>query len=152
MLTNPGTFDVEKIVDYGINDKDGKESVFLRFATASGEFTWFGSLKSLQPGKEKSARQITFETMSRLGWDGDIDKFVNQSASFNLPEGVRIEVADDEYAPGKKVIGKVIKVLVPGFGMKKMDQGKAKVFLSGFKADIAKAQAEAATHQEEPPF
>ena len=153
MLTNPCQYDVSKIVDYGLNDKEGKESVFLKFGTLQGgEFTWFGSLKGLQPGKEKSARQITFETMSKLGWDGDIDKFASNMASFNVPDGTRIEVADDEYAPGKVAQGKVVKVLVPGYGMKKMDQGKAKGFLSGMKAEIAKAQQETAMSKGEPDF
>jgi hypothetical protein len=151
MLTNPCNYDVEKIVEHGLLDKEGKESVFLKFSTNGGEFTWFGSLKGLQPGKDKSARQITFETMSKLGWDGDIDKFASNLATFSVPAGTRIEVADDEYAPGKVSVGKVVKVLVPGFGMKKMDGNKAKGLLASMKADITKAK-ETVESQAEIPF
>lgn len=152
MLTNPCQYDVTKIVDYGLNDKEGKESVFLKFSTNGGDFTWFGSLKELQPGKEKSARQVTFETMSKLGWDGDIDKFASNLATFNVPEGTRIDVADDEYAPGKVSVGKVVKIMVPGFGMKKMDPGKTKSLLASMKGDISNAQQTIAMQKTEPDF
>ena len=153
MITNPGKYEVNSIIEYGLLDKEGKESVFLKFDTMDGPYTWFGSLNGhVAPGKKMSGRDVTLQTMTKLGWDGDIDKFVNKMATFALPAGTEIEVGDDEYAPGKVSKAKVLKVFVPGFGGGQMEVGKAKSLLSGMKADIAKAQQSVAIQKTEPDF
>lgn len=150
--TNPGQYDVKRIVEFGLIESNGKESAFIKFDTTGGEFTWYGSLNpKVNEGKKMSGRDVALQTMIKLGWNGDTDAFANAMPCFTLPEGVKLEVGDEIYN-GQVKENKVLKVLVPGFGGGKMDQGKAKSLLAGMKADIAKSQQTVAMQKTDPDF
>ena len=93
-----GQYVVRRIVDFGIHDNNGKESAFVKFATDGGECMWFGSLNGTKnPGKKMSGRDVTLQTLVKLGWNGDIDQFASGTPCFSLPEGTEVVWGEEMY-------------------------------------------------------
>jgi hypothetical protein len=135
----PGTYKAE-IVDYGMYDKSESPTLFVKFITESNEkITWFGSLKEKQPGKSMGARDVTFSTLFKMGWNGDVDMLVATAPETFVKKNIEIVVAKEAYN-GKEQI-KVKYINIEGEGnVKRMDAQKAASLLGCMKGDILKTK------------
>ncbi len=93
-----------RITDYGITlnkDKIPSAIVMLDFhiGDLKHSLTWFGSFKPLQPGKEKSAADITCETLVKMGLTVDPVNLADgpRSGVLNMDQDYEMKVFLDSY-------------------------------------------------------
>jgi hypothetical protein len=146
---SPGKYPA-KIVDFGIwTGKDGTKApsavVMFEYKTPGGEvkqITWFGSFNG-------GAREITVETLIRMGFTGKNGAELNQgngSGVLNQAEDAFEIVLENDTYQGKTTC-KVRYINLPGGGgfRAKMAEGEANVLMGGLNlsGDFAAARAQA---------
>jgi len=113
--------------------------------------TWFGYLTD-------KSKARTFETLYKLGWNGDLDGLAEGSSSKCFREGVEFNVTIDSesYNGDEKFKVKWINLIGEVHGVPSCEKSEAMSILEQFKADALSAKPKdlppAPTSEEDIPF
>lgn len=118
------------------------------FELSGEKITWFGSFAPLTPGKTISAKEITLETLRKLGFNGDFGAFSDgvSGGSVDISKIYSFQVVENVYQNKTSLrVSSIWKFGDAGPGARILSSGDARAKLSGLglEGEFKKLQAKA---------